>query len=340
MATAITMPKMGLSMKSGTVGKWLVNEGDTVKKGDPVAEIMTDKITNKCEATADGVLLKIVAPKGTKLPLYGLMGVIGEPGEDISEILAGAETPADAPKAASGDAAGGGDTRETIKVIPYEGMRKAIGDNMINSWTTAAKVTHNVDVDMSAMMALRKSINAGVSDKEKVSITALLVKAIAKALTLRTNINVTLDGEEIKVLKDINIGVAVALDDGLIVPVVRNADKKSVYEVNAEIKDLAKRGKKNKLDPDELSGGSFTITNVGMYNSVDSFTPIINQPETGIMGVCRTVERPVVVDGQIVIRPMMGLSFSFDHRVIDGAPAAEFLAVLIDLIENPTKIFI
>jgi pyruvate dehydrogenase E2 component (dihydrolipoamide acetyltransferase) len=114
------MPKMGLSMKTGTVGKWLVNEGDEVKHGQPLAEVMTDKITNKCEATADGVLLKIVAPKGTKLPLFGLMGVIGEPGEDISEVLASAAAPAEAPKAAAGSeaAAGGGDTRETIKVIP------------------------------------------------------------------------------------------------------------------------------------------------------------------------------------------------------------------------------
>lgn len=341
MATAVVMPKMGLSMKTGTIGKWLVNEGDTVKKGDPVAEVMTDKITNKVEATADGVLLKIVAVKGAKLPVLGLMGVIGEAGEDISEVLASAPAEeAPAAKAAAAPAAGGGDARETIKVIPYEGMRKAIGENMINSWTTAAKVTENVSVDMSGLLALRKSINGSLSDKDKVSITALLVKAIAKALSLRTNINVTLDGEEIKVLKDINIGVAVALDDGLIVPVVRNADTKSVYDVNAEIKDLAKRGKRNKLEPDELNGATFTITNVGMYNSVDSFTPIINQPETGIMGVCRTIEKPVAVNGQIVIRPMMGLSFSFDHRVIDGAPAAEFLAVLIDLIENPTKIFI
>lgn len=342
MATIVVMPKMGLSMKTGTVGKWLVNEGDTVKKGDPIAEVMTDKITNKVEATADGVLLKIVAAKGAKLPVLGLMGVIGEAGEDITEALASAPA-AEAPAAkAAGSAApaGGGDDREAIKVIPYEGMRRAVGDNMINSWTTNAKVTENVSVDMSAMLALRKSINASLSDKERVSITTLLVKAVAKALTLRTNINATLDGEEIKLLKDINIGVAVALDDGLIVPVVRNADTKSVYDVNAEVKDLAKRGKKNKLDPDELSGSTFTLTNVGMYNSVDSFTPIINLPDTGILGVCRTVEKPVAVNGQVVIRPMMGLSFSFDHRVIDGAPAAEFLAVLIDLIENPTKIFI
>jgi pyruvate dehydrogenase E2 component (dihydrolipoamide acetyltransferase) len=141
-------------------------------------------------------------------------------------------------------------------------------------------------------------------------------------------------------LKEINIGVAVALADGLVVPVVRNADKKSLYEVGKEIRDLAKRARRNKLEPDEMTGGSFTITNIGAYGSVDWFTPIINQPESAILGIGRTVERPVVVDGQIAIRPLMGLSLSFDHRVVDGAPAAQFLGILIDLIENPHKIFI
>ncbi|HEX3012140.1 MAG TPA: dihydrolipoamide acetyltransferase family protein [Syntrophomonadaceae bacterium] len=342
MATALVMPKMGLSMKTGTVGKWLVNEGDTVKKGDPVAEVMTDKITNKVEATADGVLLKIVAQKGSKLPVLGLMAVIGETGEDISEVLASAPT-AEAPKAKAAGAAapaGGGDERETLEVRPYEGMRKAIGDNMINSWTTAAKVTHMVDVDMSGMMALRKSINEGADDKNKVSVTALLIKAIARAIEIKPSINAILDGEEIKVLKEINIGMAVALDDGLIVPPIRNANTKKLDEVNKEVKDLAKRGRKNKLSPDEMVGSTFTITNVGAYNSVDHFTPIINQPELAILGIGRTVQKPVVVNGEIVIRPMMGLSLSFDHRVIDGAPAAEWLGVLINLIEHPHKIFI
>lgn len=389
MATAITMPKMGLSMKTGTVGKWLKNEGDAVKKGEPVVEVMTEKITNKVESPADGILLKIVAPKGTKLPVGGLMGVIGEAGEDISAILAGAGAPAAAAQsgAPAGKAAAGQRvkispaakklaeehgidytcivgtgpegriTKEDVEkaieegvsagyvctcreVIPYEGMRRAIGENMAHSWSVAPKVTHHVSVDISNLLALRKTLNNGLKDKDKISITDLLVKAVARALEIKPNINVTLDGDEIKVLEDINIGVAVALDDGLIVPVVRNANKKSLAEVSKEVKDLAKRARKNKLDPDEMVGGTFTITNVGAWGSVDWFTPIINQPESAILGVGRTVDRPVVVDGQIVIRPMMGLSLSFDHRVIDGAPAAEFLAVLLELIEQPYKIFI
>ena len=386
MATAISMPKMGLSMKTGTVGKWLKNEGDA-EKGEPVVEVMTEKITNKVRP-ADGILLKIVAPKGTKLPVGGLMGVIGEAGEDISALLAGAGAPAaaEASAAPAGQAAGqrvkispaakklaeengidytritgtgpdgritkedvekaivegvgAADDRPTLEVIPYEGMRRAIGDNMAHSWSIAPKVTHHVSVDISNLLALRKTLNNGVKDKDKISITDLLVKAVARALEIKPNINVTLDGDEIKVLKDINIGVAVALDDGLIVPVVRNANKKSLAEVSKEVKDLAKRARRNKLEPDEMVGGTFTITNVGAWGSVDWFTPIINQPESAILGVGRTMDRPVVVDGQIVVRPMMGLSLSFDHRVIDGAPAAEFLAVLLELIEQPYKIFI
>jgi len=388
MATAITMPKMGLSMKTGTVGKWLKNEGDAVKKGEAVVEVMTEKITNKVEAPADGILLKIVAPKGTKLPVGALMGVIGEPGEDISAILAAPPSAAAEGSATPGSQTAAGqkvkispaarklaeengidytritgtgpegritkedvektiaegvsaaDDRPTLEVIPYEGMRRAIGDNMAHSWSIAPKVTHHVSVDISNLLALRKTLNNGVKDKDKISITDLLVKAVARALEMKPNINVTLDGDAIKVLQDINIGVAVALDDGLIVPVVRNANKKSLAEVSKEVRDLAKRARKNKLNPDEMGGGTFTITNVGAYGSVDWFTPIINQPESAILGVGRTVDKPVVVDGQIVVRPMMGLSLSFDHRVIDGAPAAEFLAVLLGLIEQPYKIFI
>ena len=386
MATVIAMPKLGLSMKTGTVGKWLKKEGDAVKKGEAIVEVMTEKITNKVEAPADGTLLKIVSQKGAKLPVGGLMGVIGEAGEDITAALSSAGAPAEAGAAAAAPAPGGkvkispaarklaeengidysritgtgpegritredvenaiangvgpADDREALEVQPYEGMRKAIGDNMANSWAIAPKVTHMVDVDMTGMLALRKSVNEGLSDKEKVSVTALLIKAIARAIEIKPRVNSILDGDQVKTLKEINIGMAVALDDGLIVPPIKNANTKKLSEVNKEVKDLAKRGRKNKLNPDEMVGSTFTITNVGAYNSVDHFTPIINQPEVAILGIGRTIEKPVVVNGQIVIRPMMGLSLAFDHRVVDGAPAAEYLAVLIDLIEHPHKIFI
>ena len=386
MATAIAMPKLGLSMKTGTVGKWLKNEGDKVKKGEALVEVKTDKITNKVESPAEGTLIKIISAKGAKLPVGGLMGVIGEAGEDISAVLAA--VPADAagaaPKAAAApgekvkispaarkladdngidyarisgtgpegritkedvekaieNGVGSADDRPTTKVTPYEGMRRAVGENMIASWNNNAKVTQHVSVDMSGMLALRKMINEGAKDKDKISVTALLTKAVARAIEINPIVNITLDGEEVKTLKDINIGMAVAVPDGLIVPVIMNANEKKLAEVNAEINDLAKRGRKNKIGPDEMTGGTFTITNLGGYGSVDWFTPIINPPESAILGVGRTIDKPTVVNGEVVVRPMMGLSLSFDHRIIDGAPAAEWLAVLIKLIENPQKIFI
>ncbi len=387
MATAIVMPKLGLAMKTGTLGKWLKNEGDKVKKSEALVEVMTDKITNKVESPAEGILLKIIAVKGATLPVGGLMGVIGEAGEDISEILASASTPAAAAAPQAASAAPGGkvkispaarklaeeagidytriagtgpegritkedveqaiesgvgpaDDRPTVKVTPYEGMRRAIGENMLASWTSNAKITEHVSVDMSGILALRSTLNQGAKDKDKISVTAILTKAVAKAIEINPVVNMTLDGDQVKTLKDINIGMAVAVPDGLIVPVVRKANEKTLAVVNAEINDLAKRGRRNKLMPDEMSGATFTITNLGGYGSVDWFTPIINPPESAILGVGRTIDKPVVVNKEIVVRPMMGLSLSVDHRIIDGAPAAEWLATLIALIENPYKIFI
>lgn len=404
MATLITMPKLGLSMKTGTVSKWMKNEGDKVKKGEPILEVTTEKITNKIESKADGVLLKIVAPKGSVLPVGALLGVIGEAGEDIASIIAEAEVKA-SPAAKSGAAKGSAgaarpgltaeelekikispaarkmaeengvdytlitgtgpegritkedvekavaegvgsadegtaDDRPSQSVIPYEGMRKAIGENMARSYTTNARVTHHVKVDMTDILVLRKKMNEGARDKDKISVTAILTKAVARALELNPCVNASLVGNEIKIWQDVNIGMAVAVPGGLIVPVIRNANTKRLSDINKEIADLAKRGRRNKLDLDEMSGGTFTITNLGGYGSVDFFTPIINPPEAAILGIGRTKDEPAVVNGQIVVRPLMGISLVFDHRIVDGAPAAEWLALLIGLIENPTTIFI
>lgn len=383
MAIQINMPKLGLSMKEGTVAKWLVREGDTVKKGAAIVEVLTDKITSEVEAPTDGVLLKVVAEKKTKLPVGGLLGIFGAAGEDISGLLSGAaqaeqQTSSDAVskvkispaarklaeennidyKLVNGTGPEGRITKEDVQkiieqgdggviderpaaaVIPYEGMRRAIGDNMARSWAAAPKVTQHVGVDVLALQQLRATINSDLKEVDKISFTDLLVKAVGKALEIHPRINATLSGEEIRVLQSINIGVAVAVSDGLVVPVVKNANSKSVTQISNEIKELAKRARKNKLTPDEMTGGTFTVTNLGSYGSVDAFTPIINQPESAILGIARIIKRPVVVEDQIVVRPVMGLSFAFDHRVIDGAPAAEFLAALIRFIEQPHKMFI
>jgi len=395
------MPKLGLSMKTGTISKWMKNEGDTIKKGEYLLEVTTEKITNKIESKADGVLLKIVAPKGSVMPVGALICVIGEAGEDIASIIAdaAAKGPAVAKPGVSKGTSGATrtsvsaevlekikispaarkmaeengvdytlivgtgpegritkedvekaivegvgleetDDRPTLEVIPYEGMRRAIGENMAKSWSSNARVTHHVKVDMSEILSLRKKMNEDVSEKNKISVTAILTKAVARALEINPCVNASFTGSEVKVWQDINIGMAVAVPGGLIVPVVRDAHKKRLTEINREIADLAKRARKNKLVVDEMSGATFTITNLGGYGSVDFFTPIINPPEVAILGIGRTTEQPAVINGQVVARPLMGISLVFDHRVVDGAPAAEWLAVLIGLIENPTTIFI
>lgn len=407
MAIEVRMPKMGLTMTTGTVAKWLKKEGDAVNKGEELLEVATEKITNTIEAPADGILLRIAAPEETELPIGGLLGYIGQAGEKIelagvSQQLEKAEqaperevyqespatrsagagervkiTPAAAKLAKemgmdytriAGTGPGGRITREDVEnaaaqsqvpaapaekpvcketadpggaplydLIPYSGMRKAIGDNMSRSWAAAARVTHHATVDISKLLEFRKMINEDMDSEGKVSITDLLIKITARALEARPDINVTLDGSNIKIMKDINIGVAVALEKGLVVPVVKNANKQSLFQVSAAVRDLARKARENRLGMAEMSGGTFTITNLGAYGSVDFFTPIINQPESAILGIGRTVETPVAIEGQILVRPMMGLSLAFDHRVIDGAPAAEFLAVLIKLLEKPAK---
>ena len=404
MATQINMPKLGLSMKEGIVGKWLKKEGDNLKQGEAVVEIMTDKINNVVESPVDGILLKIIAEPDAKLLIGEVMGIIGSPDEVAGTFLAAgpiSQEPAQERTVKAVDAPAGtmssinaerikispiarklaqehgidytllakndpesrimkedieaaiaaretaksvleptsAEVPATLETIPYEGMQRVIGENMVKSWTVAPKVTHHVRVDLSQLILLRENINSDLENSDKVSFTDLLVKAVAMALKRKPRINVSLCDRQIKVWRDINIGVAVALTDGLVVPVVRNADQKTVLEISHEIKDLAQRAKENKLKMEEMSGGGFTVTNLGAYGSVDYFTPVINQPESAILGVGRIIKMPVAVDDQVVVHPTMGLSLAYDHRIINGAPAAEFMAVLMKLIEQPYKIF-
>ena len=217
------------------------------------------------------------------------------------------------------------------EVVPMNGMRKAIARNMLNSHMTSPTVTANLSVDMSAMKGYREQLKA----KEiKVSYTVLLVKFIAKALTEFPLLNCSVEDNKVIYKHYVNMGVAVALDNGLVVPNVTDADKKSLTEISKEIKELAKLAREGGLPMEKLQGGTFTITNLGMYG-VESFTPIINQPEVAILGVTTMEDRAVVRNGEIVIRPMMTLSLTFDHRVVDGSVAAEFLQRVKALLENP-----
>ena len=213
---------------------------------------------------------------------------------------------------------------------PMTNMRKIIAERMLQSIQTSPSVSFNIKVDTRGMKQLREELK----DTIKVSYTDILVKVVSQVLLQYPLLNSTVDGDEIITRNYVNMGVAVALPAGLLVPVVKYANVKGLKEISNEIKDLGERAKTNDLMPDELSGGTFTISNLGMYG-IESFTPIINQPEVAILGVNTINKEPVVVNDEVVIKSMMNLSLTADHRVVDGAVAAEFLATLKVYIEKP-----
>lgn len=213
---------------------------------------------------------------------------------------------------------------------PMSGMRKVIATRMSDSQQTSATVNYNQRVDTTAMKLLREELKSTA----KITYTDILVKILSKVLLEFPLLNSSIEGTNIITRNYVNIGVAVALPEGLIVPVVKYANKKDLGEISAEIKELAEKARNNELDTDEITGGTFTITNIGMFG-MESFTPIINQPEVAILGINTIMDTPMVVAGQVVIKPMMNLSLTADHRVVDGSVAAQFVAKLKEVIEKP-----
>lgn len=258
--------------------------------------------------------------------------------EDIEKAIA---TKEEAPKEVSVPAGAPGDKRVKT-TIALRGMRGAIAEHMHRSLSVSAQLTAMGEIDMTQMVKLRKDL----VDQEsvlgtRITYTDLLVLAIAQALKEHPTVNSSLIENEIKVWEDINIGVAVALDEGLIVPVVKAADKKSLKEISQTVRTLAEKAREGKLTPEEVTGGTFTLSNLGAVGAGYRFeTVIINQPESAILGTGAITDRVVVRDGQIVIRPIMTYYFTYDHRVIDGAVAAKFMASVIKLLENPDLLLI
>jgi pyruvate dehydrogenase E2 component (dihydrolipoamide acetyltransferase) len=225
--------------------------------------------------------------------------------------------------------------KTTSKKVKLSGIRKVIAARMSESKRTAPHVTLTVKTEASKLVKFKESLTQ--SSNLKISYTDILVKIVAESIRKNQGINVSLEKEEIIYHDDINIGVAVALEDGLVVPVIKTADQKSISEIALEVKAIANRAREARLKQDDLANGRFTISNLGMYE-VDGFTPVINQPESAILGVGRIIEDVIVENEQIRIGKTMTLSLSFDHRVMDGAPAARFLGTIKYLIEHPDEI--
>jgi pyruvate dehydrogenase E2 component (dihydrolipoamide acetyltransferase) len=265
-------------------------------------------------ATEQGIDLNLVTGTGPH-------GRIVE--RDVLSFAARAPAKATSPTAAASPTTSG---------VPLSGMRKVIAERMSQSWHTAPHVNMTFEVDMTAASELKTALSAATGTKY--SFTEIIVRCCAQALVEFKAVNASLVNGQIYRHEAVNIGVAVALDDGLIVPVIRNAAQKSINALHDDIQVLGAKARQGQLGPDDVSGGTFTVSNLGMFG-VDEFTPIINQPESAILGVCRVVDRPVSVGGAVKIKPMMNLCLSCDHRLIDGAVAARFMARIRQLLEQP-----
>lgn len=263
------------------------------------------------------------------------------------DILAAAEAAkqqpapvAEAPAAAPAPAAKSGELElmDGDEVVKLAGMRKVVAERMAKSAREIPTVTQNVKIDVTKLVAFRKQINE--TSGQKFSMNDFILKAVANALRTNPHILVSIDGNQIIKRAHVNLGMAVALDDGLIVPVIRDADKLSLSQISATAKDLAVRARENKLAMDEYKGSTFTISNLGMFG-VETFDPIINQPDAGILGVCAVQDELDMDDeGKIFKKQVMRISFTFDHRLIDGAVAAKFELAIKELLEDPMRILL
>ena len=366
MVTKVVMPKLSLTMKEGTVGKWYKKEGEAVEKDEPIVEIISEKATYDLEAPSSGILRKILINEGVDASVNAVLAVITSPDEAFSEteIL-------EVPKAVEeieervlaspsakrlarvyeidlslvkGSGPEGRIVEEDVRkfmeeshgtlpkikeIIPLTGFKKTSAERVSASFKTAPHSTIIMEVNVSKA--------GGLHEKLQVSYTAILVEAVANALVEHAIINSTLDGNQIKIFDDVNVGLAVATEIGLVVPVIHNADRKSLKEIDTAIKELTEKARQGKLAKEELTGGTFTVTNLGMYG-VEFFTPIINPPEAAILGVGKITEKPVVIEGKVEVKPTIMLSLSYDHRIVDGAPAAAFLMKVKEKIENTTEL--
>lgn len=371
----VKMPKFGLTMESGFIEKWFKREGDKVKEGEPLLEVSSEKITNEVTSPVSGILLKIIGKEKEEIKVGTVIALIGEEGEKVEsekiiEAVEAKETPSVkavpserggqvkvsplAKKIAreknldlsqiKGTGPGGRIEKKDIlaylscisekkkvefKIEKLSGLRRTIAERLSKSFHTAITLTNTTEADFTEFKKLMKENN--------VSITSGLVFVLSKVLKELNKFNAHFDSEKKEhiIFNNINIGIAVDTEKGLIVPVIKDADKLSLKTINEQIKKLADNARKGIISEEEIKSSTFTLTNLGMMRT-EIFTPVINPPEVAILGIGRIIKKPVVVDeDKISIRELAYLSLSYDHRVIDGADAARFLEKLAQLIENP-----
>ena len=228
---------------------------------------------------------------------------------------------------------------EVIKRYKMSGMRKVIAQRMFASHNEIPNVTQNIKIDVTELLALREKINAGKEKADKISVNDMIIKAVGKVVSEQERFRMTIEGNDFVLYDQINVGMAVGLDDGLVVPVIKDVDKKGLRQISKEAKDLAKKAKAGKLMPEDMGNGRITISNIGMFGT-HSFTPIINQPEASIVGVCGTEDELALVNGQVVVRKKMMVCVTYDHRILNGTEVCVFESRLKQLLENPVEILL
>ncbi|HLB49126.1 MAG TPA: dihydrolipoamide acetyltransferase family protein [Anaerolineales bacterium] len=401
MTVEVLIPNAGQTSGEATIVRWLKKPGDSVKVGEALLEVETDKATMEVEATAAGVLQDVRYETGAVVPVLTAVAVIVEVGERPNP-------PAPFPKREGGEALsapslpirqnGGGtrsETRDLLAImhahrpkrllasplaramaadagleltavtgsgphgrimkrdveaisvrpsrpttepgsrwIPFSATRRTIAERMAASWREAPQVTLTTEADAEALARLRAQFQIDLPEVDDLSYTDLFIKIAAAALREQPQLNARVEDGGIRLFDAIHIGLAVDTERGLVVPVIREADRKGVAQIARERRDLAERARISKLRPDELSGGTFTLTNLGAFE-IDAFTPIVNPPEGAVLGVGRIVKKPVVRDDELRPGMTVVLSLTFDHRLMDGGPAARFLQRIKTLVEKP-----
>lgn len=362
MSVEVKIPAVGESITSGILSVWHKKDGDAVTSGEVLFTLETDKVSTEVNAPESGTL-KTQAAEGEEVKIGQVVAVIelstaapvaapAQPAPAPQEKKAPepekpqpAAKPAPAPAAEVSTPAtkskitGPDDPRVTRKRLSP--LRRKIATQLVMAQHTAAILTTFNECDMSGVMRLRKEMQDEFTKKHgvKLGFMSFFIKSVVDALKACPAINSRMDGEELVQNHYFDIGVAVGTERGLIVPVVRDCDQKSFADIERELAGFAVKAREGKIGLDDLQGGVFTISNGGVYGSLLS-TPILNPPQSGILGMHKIQERPVAEKGQVVIRPMMYLALSYDHRVVDGKEAVTFLVRVKDCIENPARLLL
>ncbi|MGC6467324.1 MAG: dihydrolipoyllysine-residue succinyltransferase [Akkermansiaceae bacterium] len=347
----IVVPAAGESITSATVAAWSVKDGDFVNKGELLVSLDTDKVSQDLEAEVSGVI-SIQVKEGTEVEIGAVLGSIAvstAPARETSpapaqaapapKVAAPAPASTPAPKTTPQAPAPDDETRVTRRKMSP--LRRKIATHLVNAQQTAAILTTFNEVDMTEVMKLRKSVQEEFVAKHgvKLGFMSLFTKAVVQALKDVPSINARIEENEIIENHFYDVGIAIGTEKGLIVPVVRDADQKSFAEIEKDIIGYAQKAKDGKIELADLTGGVFTISNGGVYGSLLS-TPILNPPQSGILGMHTIQQRPMAIDGEVVIRPMMYVAMSYDHRLVDGKEAVTFLIRIKECLENPTRMML